>query len=187
MNETIDKLNKKSIRLRIIGLSLVCISFIIFLVFTSYQGKKIEVQQVIIAKKDSSLSVYIDSTRITRIHLSKQDSLLSIVNLLLRYRSEHKADSMQALFSEKVVRYFKNLHNTSNKTIAKYDKIYWKQYPNDMFTLTAPIKILSDSTGDKAIINGTQCRDGKKCIEEIVEIRFDENKKINYARAYYAN
>jgi hypothetical protein len=179
---TIDKLNKKSSRLRIIGLLLIILSFITFIIFTKHQGNEIETQNNIITNKDSVLTAIKDSTSNI---LSKKDSLISIVTELFRLRNEHKADSIELLYSDTVKSYFKNLKNVSKNIITKSDKQYWTKYKSDNFNITDPIQIVIDSLGDKAIVKGRQCYDEKRCYDEIVEIGFDLTKKINYVRAFY--
>jgi len=181
-SNTIDKLNKKSSSLRIIGLLLVTLSFITFIIFTTHQGNKIETQNNIISNKDSVLTAIKDSTSNI---LSKKDSLILIVTKLFRLRNEHKADSIELLYSDTVKSYLKNLKNISKNIITKSDKHYWAKYKSDNFIITDPIQIIMNSLGDKAIVKGRQCYDEKRCYDEIVEIGFDSTRKINYVRAFY--
>ncbi|MDB5226364.1 MAG: hypothetical protein JWN78_557 [Bacteroidota bacterium] len=180
--EIINKINKKSSILRVLGILLILLSLIIFLVLTTHQGDKILYQQKEIKRKNLVLSTILDSSQMI---LSKKDSLTFIVNELLLLRKEHNADSLEHLYSDTVINYFKNLHYAPKRLITISDKQYWKHYPNDKFILNQ-IKIISETEGDKAFINGKQCCTELKCVDEILEIHFDRNKKINYVRGFYA-
>ena len=176
-NKDIDKLSKRSSRLRIIGLSLILLSFVAFILFSTRQHTEIINKDIVIAKKDSVLTQIQDSS-------SHRDSLISIVTGLFRLRNEHKADSIEKLYSDTLLTYFKYLKNISKKEVTKSDKHYWATITKDKFIITEPVQIISDSSQTKAIIIGKQYQDGKVFLNERVEIQFDSNKKINSIRGF---
>ncbi len=108
----------------------------------------------------------------------------TLVAELFRLRNEHKADSAELLYADKVLVYMKYLRNIPRSVITKSDKAFWKAHPKNRFEMTVPIQIITKEGVTTAIIIGKEYLDGKDFKYEKIEIRFDNNKKINYFRAY---
>ncbi|MDJ1470265.1 hypothetical protein [Xanthocytophaga flava] len=182
-SEVLDKLASSSSKLRITGITLVLCSLSLFLCIILFQSKKIEIQHNVITKKDSIITNIQDSTASIA---SRKDTIISIINNILYFRSKHQADSIESFLSDTVKSYFKNLKNVPKEKITDSDKRYWSHFPDDKFIITEPIQVLTNLSSEKAIIKGRQCYNSQNCKDEIVEIHFDEQKKINYVRAFYA-
>jgi hypothetical protein len=177
----IDKMSKRASRLRIIGLSFILLSFVAFIFFSTRQHKELVTKDIVIAKKDSALTQIQDSSLQI---LSQRDSLISIVTELFRLRNEHKADTIEKLYSDTLLTYFKYFKNVSKKEVTKSDKHYWATFSKDKFIFTEPVQIILDSSQTKAVVIGKQYQDGTNFLNERVEIQFDKHRKINSVRAF---
>jgi hypothetical protein len=109
---------------------------------------------------------------------------IKIVQELFRLRNEHKADSAEQYFADTVRVYMKYLRNVRKEMITKSDKIFWKTHPQNKFEITAPLQIKDVAGIATIIIIGKEYLDGTTFQYEKIEIKFDQNKKINYFRAF---
>lgn len=178
-SSTTDKLNKYSSILRILGLLLVIISFVIFIYNSKEQEDMIQVKNTEISKRDSVLDNF-------GIQMNRRDSLNTIIENYLKYREAHDAESLDELYSDTLIMYFKYLRNCSKELVKKSDADYWNKYSKDSFHLKSEPEFIITGDSAKAIVQGLQCKTDKDCIDQIVEIKFNSNNKINSVRAYYA-
>ena len=162
---------------------LVALLFLVLIIFsvnkTNNEKTSLETH---IAQKDSVLTIIKDSSGKAQL---QHDSLISIINTYFRLRKEHNAEAIELLYADTVISYFKNLKNIARSIITKSDQQYWAKYTGDNIIITAPIQISLSPVEDKAIVKVRQCYDEKRCYEELVEMHFDRNFKINYVRAFY--
>lgn len=177
-------LSKAGIRLRIIGLALIILAFILFITYSTRQHQQIIIRDSIITTQDSVITHLTDSIREP---LSEQEMLSSQVIEYIRLRNEHKADSMELFYADTLARYFKNIKNSSKSDATQSDKRYWRSFPNDEYVITGPVQIIGDSAaGKRAMVAGDYCRTPKKCQPMVLEIGFGIDNKITSVRAYYA-
>ena len=174
-----DKLNKYSSILRILGLLLVIISFIIFIYNSKEQENTIQVKEAIIAKKDSFIGE-------AKIQIDRRDTLKTIIENYLKYREAHDVESLDGLYSDTLIIYFKYLRNCSKELVKKSDADYWNKYSKDSFHLKSEPDFIITGDSAKAMVKGFQCKTEKDSVDQIVEIKFNTNNKINSVRAYYA-
>ena len=174
-----DKLNKYSSILRILGLLLVIISFIIFIYNSKEQENTIEVKNTEINKRDSVLNNF-------GIQIDRRDTLKTIIENYLKYRKVHDVESLDGLYSDTLIIYFKYLRNCSKELVKKSDADYWNKYSKDSFHLKSEPEFIITGDSAKAIVQGLQCKTEKDCVDQIVEIKFNAHNKINSVRAYYA-
>jgi hypothetical protein len=179
--ENINKMTNRASRLRIVGLSLLLLSFAAFIFFSTKQHKEIEKRDIIISNNDSTLLYINDSIKESKY---LRDSLASLVAEVLRLRNEYKADSIEKYYSDTLVEYFKYYKNISRQGVTKSDKKYWKQFGRDKFLLTEPVQVFLDSIPIKAIAIGKQFQDGVNYQNLRIEIKFDTANKINSVRGY---
>jgi hypothetical protein len=132
-----------------------------------------------IIKKDSILTTI-------KTHVSREDSLKSIVISYFKLRALHDADALDTFFSDTVRTYFKNLKNCTKEEIRLSDKQYWAKYRKDAFYVKSEPEITLNGNTARAIVQGKQCRTENNCMEVIVEIKFDSNNKITFVREYFA-
>ena len=109
---------------------------------------------------------------------------IKIVHELFRLRNEHKADSAEIMYADTVLVYMKYLRNIPRKVITKSDKSFWKAHPKNKFEMNAPVQITTTGGITTAIFIGKEFLDGIDFIYERIEIKFDQNMKINYFRAF---
>jgi len=109
---------------------------------------------------------------------------IKIVQELFRLRNEHKADSAEQYFSDTVRVYMKYLRNVRKEMITSSDKSFWKAHPKNKFEITDPLQIKDIAGIATVTIIGKEYLDGTTFQYERIEIRFDQNKKINYFRAF---
>ena len=95
-------------------------------------------------------------------------------------------ESLDGLYSDTLIIYFKYLRNCSKEKVKKSDADYWNKYSKDSFYLKSEPEFIITGDSAKAIVQGLQCREVGNCIDEIIEIKFNTNNKINLVRAYYA-
>ena len=167
-----DKLNKYSSILRILGLLLVIVSFVIFIYNSKEQEIKIQESNLIIAQIEDKKS--------------RKDTLAAIVKTFLSYRESHSVDKIDELYADTVLAYFKNLKNFSIEDIKREDKKFWTNFKNDSFHLKSEPDFIITGDSAKAMVKGFQCKTEKDSVDQIVEIKFNTNNKINSVRAYYA-
>ncbi len=109
---------------------------------------------------------------------------IKIVHELFRLRNEHKADSAQQYYADTVRMYMKYLRNIPRRIITQSDKSFWKAHPKNKFEITAPVKITVTAGITTATIIGKEYLDGTAFQYEKIEIKFDQNKKINSFRGF---
>ena len=109
---------------------------------------------------------------------------IKIVYELFRLRNEHKADSAQQYYADTVRMYMKYLRNIPRRIITQSDKSFWKAHPKNKFEITAPVKITVTAGITTATIIGKEYLDGTAFQYEKIEIKFDQNKKINSFRGF---
>ena len=103
------------------------------------------------------------------------------VESYFKLQQNRTSDSMQMLYADTLERFY--LASNIRKEQAKLlTDSYWKKYKNDTFRIRE-ISI-ADSMAAKILISGDQCRDGAHCVNEIIEMRFNNSGKIEYIRAF---
>lgn len=117
-------------------------------------------------------------------HAKAQREELEIIQELFRLRNEHKADSVEKLYSDTVLIYMKFLKNIPRKKITQVDKLFWKMHPANKFEITGPVQIKTIKGIVTAVIFGKEYLDGISFKKERIEITFDRNKKINSFRGF---
>jgi hypothetical protein len=182
------KMHAGASRLRIIGLVLIVFAFALFVYFTRKQEQHIEVQKTEIVTKDAVIDQKVEALEKVAVVQNRENDLAEIVTQYLGYRDKHDVDSLDALYADKLERYMKFLTNCSKAEVMKADKKYWTENPKDSFTMagTPAITINDDGTA-KAIVNGRNCRNPTTCVDQLMQINFDTENKINYVRGYLAN
>jgi hypothetical protein len=182
------KINAGASRLRIIGLFLIVFAFVLFVYFTRKQEQHIEVQKSEIIQKDAVIDEKVEALQKVAVVQSRENQLTSIVNEYLDLRSKHDVNGLDKLYADRLDQYFKNLTNTSRDEIKKADKQYWQKNPQDTYIMTGEplITVNSDGTA-KALLSGRNCRTATTCVDQLVQINFDTENKINYVRGYLAN
>lgn len=174
-----NNLTKSSSVLRIIGLLLVLTAFIVFIYNTKKQETDIVTQKLEIIKQDSIIAK-------GEVLNNRIDTLKTVVTQYFKLRTEHNADELDKLYADSLDFYFKNLKNCNKKAVKQSDKRYWSKYKNDIFKISGEPEFFFNEKSAKAIIKGQQCTTLDNCIEEIVEIQFDNNNKIRSVKAYFA-
>jgi len=182
------KMNAGASRLRIIGLVLIVFAFALFVYFTRAQEQHIEVQKTEIIQKDAVIDQKVVALEKVAVVQSRENDLAEIVTQYLGYRDKHDVESLDTLYADKLERYMKYLKDCSKAEVMKADKQYWLENPKDSFTVagTPAITINNDGTA-KAIINGRNCRTATTCVDQLLQINFNTENKINYVRGYLAN
>jgi hypothetical protein len=181
------KINAGASRLRIIGLFLILFAFALFVYFTRKQEQHIEVQKSEITQKDAVIDENAETLEKVAVVQSRSDQLASIVKEYVDLRAKHDVDGLDKLYAERLDRYFKNLTNTSRDEIRRSDKQYWLKNPQDTYIMTGEPSITISSDGSaKAVLNGRNCRNPTSCTDQLVQINFDAENKINYVRGYLA-
>jgi hypothetical protein len=182
------KINAGASRLRIIGLFLIVFAFVLFIYFTRKQEQHIEVQKSEIIQKDAVIDEKVVALEKVAVVQNRENELALIVNEYLDLRAKHDVDGLDKLYANRLDRYYKNLSNTSREDIKRSDRQYWQKNPQDTFSMTGKpaITINSDGTA-KALVNGRNCRNAATCVDQLVQINFDTENKINYVRGFIAN
>ena len=109
---------------------------------------------------------------------------IKIVYELFRLRNEHKADSAEQYYADTVLVYMKYLRNVPRKMITQSDKSFWKAHPKNRFEITAPVQITTKAGITIVTIIGKEYLDGAAFQYEKIEIKFDQDKKINSFRGF---
>lgn len=186
-NKTIVKeLNRGSSLLRIVGICLILVSFVFFIYLTrrhedniQIKTAELEVKTTEILKKDSAI-VQIEADA------ARTDSIRSVVLAYLEVRNHRDAIKLNEFYSDEIDRYFINLKNCKKSDVAAAEIKYWKVYKNDTFKIKSDPTITFSGDTAKALIQGTQCKTATNCVDVMLEIRLNENKKINFVRAFFS-
>ncbi|MEJ0104096.1 MAG: hypothetical protein WDO19_16715 [Bacteroidota bacterium] len=66
------------------------------------------------------------------------------------------------------------------------DKKFWKKFPDEKFNFDSTSIAINtvDTSGIKALIRAFYCREKNDCKEIVQELRFNDNYKIYYVRAF---
>src|SRR5258706_1518382 len=163
----IRRLHSRSVILRVLGLSMIVVSFAVFVYFTRKQEKAIEKQNEAI--ETQNIEIEKKDTALTEIQGSKNrvDTLSGVVNEYLKLRAEHDPDALDNLYSDRLDFYFINIRNAEKEKVRVADKEYWRKYPNDKFIQTDSPEILISNKTAQAIVKGTECRTENSCVSEI--------------------
>lgn len=178
-NRIISKLNQSSSTLRVIGLFLIILSFVLFIFYTKKQEISI-IQQVKEINTKDSVITKLKATQ------NRVDTLKLILKEYLNMRANHDAYKLTAFYADTLAVYYIGLKNCKKEVVKKTEKQYWSKYKNDKFIVTAEPDVLINKTEAKAIVKGQQCTKPNKCLDEYIEIVFNDNNKIKSVRAYYA-
>lgn len=181
----VTRMNMGASRLRIVGLALILLAFVLFIYFTSKQEENIQIQRHEIIEKEAALSEKDAALGKVSVTETRREQLLSIVNEYLELRAKHDVNGLDNLYADRLDYYFKNLKNCTKEEVKRADTLYWQRFPQDAFALSDEPEItIHDNGTAKAIVTGRNCRDPQTCVDELVEIVFDTENKIKAVRGF---
>lgn len=184
-NSIVTRIHIGASRLRILGLGLIILAFVLFIYFTRKQEQNIQIQRNEIFEKDAAIIEKDSAIKEIAVVRTRQDELASVVKEYVRLRNEHDVNALDRLYAERLDYYFKNLRNCPKSEVKQADATYWSRFPKESFTIDNEPEIAINSDGTaRAIVNGRNCREVGRCSDVLVEILFDKENKIKAVRAF---
>jgi hypothetical protein len=166
--------------IRLLSMLFLVISLFTFVFVTRHQSNKIVEQNKAILKKDS---VALKQTQDSVAEYLRRSILNQRIDQYFSLVNAHHYDSLQLLYADTLLRYFKSDSNIEKSKInKKIEEHCWSaEYRHSAFTMSHSPVIL----GDTAWVSGifTEERNVNRAL--VIQLQFNDSAKINFIRALY--